>query len=207
MTGGRRTRGSTRRIEKPTTTNLEAELAALLDRNELARAATTMIRGYGSELLGYLVAILRNPDWARDVFSQFCEDAWRGLPAFRRECSVRTWCYVLAWNAARRFDKEAYRRRVRHFQTGELSDIVQQVTSGTVAVDRSRAARLRQQLSELDQTLLILRIDRELSWEEVARVLSTPEEPQSEEALRKRFERVKTRLRTLAAAEPPDRAS
>jgi RNA polymerase sigma-70 factor (ECF subfamily) len=192
----RRPRSPTQR-PRPTA-ELEAELATLLDAGELARAATALIRGYGPELLGYLIALLRNQDWARDVFAQFCEDAWRGLPAFRRECSVRTWCYVLAWNAARRFDKEAYRQRVRRIHTHELDDVVQVVTSNAIEVDRSRAARLRAQLSEIDQTLLILRIDRELSWEEIARVLSTPQEPLTLDALRKRFERIKTRLRTLA---------
>ena len=204
MAGGRRTRAWARRAESRSrpTAELEAELATLLDAGELARAATVVIRGYGPELLGYLLVIMRNPDWARDVFAQFGEDLWRGLPAFRRDCSVRTWCYVLTWRAARRFDQEAYRRRVRRLATSELEAVVQEVTSAVIDVDRSRAATLREQLSELDQTLLILRVDRELTWEEVARVLSTSEEPLTEEALRKRFERIKARLRALAAELP-----
>jgi RNA polymerase sigma-70 factor (ECF subfamily) len=200
MSGGRRTPSWTRKREAkpPSTPNLEAELAELLDRGDLARAATILVRGYGPELLGYLIAILRNLDWARDVFAQFCEDAWRGLPTFRRECSVRTWCYVLAWNASRRFDRDAFRRNVRRLATSEISEVVAEVTSGTIHVERGRAARLREQLSPYDQTLLILRVDRELSWEEVSRVLSDEQEPVTEEALRKRFERVKAKLRELA---------
>jgi hypothetical protein len=69
---------------------VEARLRELLDRGTYDAAATAVIRDYGPELLGYLTAIMRNDDWARDVFAQFCENMWRGLPAFRRECSVRT---------------------------------------------------------------------------------------------------------------------
>jgi RNA polymerase sigma-70 factor (ECF subfamily) len=160
-----------------------------------------VIRDYGPELLGYLTAIMRNDDWARDVFAQFCENMWRGLPAFRRECSVRTWCYVLAWNAGRRFDRDEYRRRVRRLETSEVGKLAQQVTSMSLRVDRGVAERLRASLDPYEQTLLILRVDRGLSWDEVTCVLSSPEDPVNKDALKKRFERVKARLRTLAAGD------
>src|SRR5262245_23365207 len=160
MTAGRRSREWVRRTE--VRRDLEVELRELLERRDFSRAATLLIRGYGPELLGYLIAIMRNPDWAREVFAQFCEDAWRGLETFRRECSVRTWCYVLAWNAGRRFERDAYRQRVRRLETTEISALIQEVSSGVIDIDRSRAARLRESLSPFDQTLLILRVDREL---------------------------------------------
>ena len=55
--------------------------------------------GYGPAVLAYLVALARDQDRADDVFSQFCEDLWQGLPGFRRDASVRTWVYTLAWHA------------------------------------------------------------------------------------------------------------
>jgi RNA polymerase sigma-70 factor, ECF subfamily len=194
----RRHRGWARSAEPAIQTSLEAELSDLLDRGELASAATKLIRGYGSELLGYLTAILRDPDYARDVFSQLCEDVWRGLPGFRGESSVRTWCYVLAWHACIRFGQDAYRKRVRRLETSEVEHLVREITSAPLRMERDRVARLREQLSPYDQTLLILRVDRELAWDEVACVLATVDKPMTEEALRKRFERIKARLRTLA---------
>src|SRR6185503_1792953 len=100
-------------------TTVEARLQELLDASAFEAAATLVIRTYGPELLGYLTAIMRNDDSGREVFAQFCENMWRALPAFRRECSVRTWCYVLAWNAGRRFDRDAFRRNVRRLETSE----------------------------------------------------------------------------------------
>jgi RNA polymerase sigma-70 factor (ECF subfamily) len=57
-------------------------------------------------------------------------------------------------------------------------------------------AKLRERLDPDDQTLLILRVDRDLSWREVADVMGL-----GEPALRKRFERIKTRLREMAREE------
>jgi RNA polymerase sigma-70 factor (ECF subfamily) len=49
--------------------------------------------------------------------------------------------------------------------------------------------------------MIILRFDRGLSWTEVAQVLAAGGAPVDEAALRKRFERLKKRLRELAIAE------
>ncbi len=56
-----------------------------------------------------------------------------------------------------------------------------------------------------DQTLLMLRIDRGLSWRDLALAISSEEGASSDEAisinaarLRKRFEQIKQRLRELA---------
>jgi len=59
-------------------------------------------------------------------------------------------------------------------------------------------ARLREQLSPVEQSLLVLRVDRGLSWAEVSEVMSTPEDPLDSRAAAKRFQRVKDKLRTLA---------
>jgi RNA polymerase sigma-70 factor (ECF subfamily) len=204
MAGQRRSRGWARSADHKVPTNLEAELGLLLERGELASAATLLIRGYGPELLGYMTTILRDRDWARDVFSQFCENVWRGLPGFRRDSSVRTWCYVLAWNACSRFGQDSYRKRVRRLETSEVEHLAREITSTPLRLQRDRAAGLRAQLTPYEQTLLILRVDRELAWDEVARVLSTTDQTTTEETLRKRFERIKARLRMLAETEPAD---
>ena len=47
----------------------------------------------------------------------------------------------------------------------------------------------------------MLRLDRDLSWREVATVMSAEGEPVDEAALRKRFERVKARLAQRAREE------
>jgi RNA polymerase sigma-70 factor, ECF subfamily len=184
---------------------LEEQLAAALDAGRLSDAATAAIRGYGPQILGYLGGVLRDDGLADEAFSRFAEDLWKGIAGFRRESSFRTWAYRVAWSAARDIQTEAFRRRGRRLETEEVSKIVEEVRSSSAAFlkqdARDRLDKLRKSLSAEDQTLLILRVNRELSWKDVALVLSTPEVPVDEPALRKRFERIKTRLRKLAEAE------
>jgi RNA polymerase sigma-70 factor, ECF subfamily len=181
---------------------LEAEIGHLLETNDLPTAAAAIVRGYGPAILGYLAALARDEDRADDVFSQFCEDLWRGLPGFRRDASVRTWAYKLAWHAWLRNEREAHHRRGRPFAPEELSRIAAEVRSTTALHLKSEAkdavARLREQLAPAEQTLLILRVDRGLSWSDVATVMSTPEEHLDAQTVAKRFQRVKGRLRKLA---------
>ena len=181
---------------------LEASLQGLLDAGRFSEAATAAIRGYGPQILGYLGSVLRNDGLADEAFSRFAEDLWKGIAGFRRESSFRTWANRVAWSAARDLQTEAFRKRGRRLETAEISQVVQEVRSSSAAFlkesARDKLEKLRQSLSPEDQTLLILRINRELSWKEVAQVLSTADVPVDEAALRKRFERVKTRLRKLA---------
>jgi RNA polymerase sigma-70 factor (ECF subfamily) len=184
---------------------LEEEIGACLDRGDLGAAATAAVRGYGPQILGYLVAVLRDDGAGFDVFSQFSEDLWRGIGGFRRDSSFRTWAYKLAWHAAKRYRRDAFRRRVRPLGTGEISKIAEEVRSSTVHYLRTAVkdgvSRLRESLDPQEQTLLILRVDRNLSWTEVAEILSEPGEALNEAILRKRFERVKAKLRKLAERE------
>ena len=180
------------------TDHLETKIRAAHDTGDLTQAATLAIEGYGPEILGYLAAISTNINDAGEAFSDFSEDLWRGLPEFRWQSTFRTWAYVLARHAMYR--KTRSKRRLVPLSSAPISQIEQQVREKTLAHLRTevkdRFAALRQSLSPDDQTLLVLRIDRDMSWDDIATVLQ-----KKAPALRKRFERVKERLRALAEAE------
>jgi RNA polymerase sigma-70 factor (ECF subfamily) len=61
-----------------------------------------------------------------------------------------------------------------------------------------KLSRLRQSLDPEEQTLLILRVDKNMSWEEVSEVLRAEGTDSTPVALRKRFERLKEKLARLA---------
>ncbi len=178
---------------------------ALIEDGELQAGAEAVVRDYGPQILGYLTSILRNDADAAEVFSQFTEDLWRGLPGFRGECPVRVWAYRLAWHAAARHLRDPYRQRGRRLETTELSRIAEEVRSSVLLGQREARQRgidlLRARLSPDEQTLLVLRLDRGLSWREVATVLAEEGEGLDEAALRKRFERLKERLARMAREE------
>ena len=164
------------------------------------------MRGYGPEVLGFLVGSANSDQRGREIFSIFCEDLWCGLKGFSWDCSLRTWLYVVARHACFR-EQRAERRRPRAIalsQAPALAELAWQVRSGTHTYQRTeakeRVLRLREALPELDRMLLILRVDRELSWRDLARVVlggsPNPIELEREAVrLRKRFQLVKERLR------------
>lgn len=192
---------------------LDDEIRALCEREGPGRAAEVAIRGYGPELFGFLLAIHRDPDDAADVFSAVTERLWKGLGGFAWECSFRTWAYTLARNASHTF-RAGTRRRASLVvaDAGALSDVAERVRTETLThlktSTKDRMRKLRESLSPEDQMLLTLRIDRDLAWEELARIVHegdeapTPEELDRESArLRQRFRRVKERLAELALRE------
>ncbi len=185
--------------------SLDARVAALVEGGDVGRAATEAIQKLGPEVLGYLNALVRDEVDASDIFSQFAEDLWKSLPKFRGECSLRTWAYRLAWNAAGRFSRDAYRKRGRRLRSTEASRLADRIRASTVLRREWRSekvAQLRARLDPEDQTLLILRLDRELPWREVAQVLAASNGvPLDEAALRKRFERIKDKLSRAAREE------
>jgi RNA polymerase sigma-70 factor (ECF subfamily) len=178
---------------------LDARVRALLEAGAADQAATAAIEALGPGILGFLGSLLDEDD-ARDVFSTFAEDLWRGLPGFRFESSLRAWAYRVARNAAARFRKDAYRRRAERLPTSMASRLAASIADSAQRPGgrRETLGRLRQSLDADDRTLLSLRLDRELEWEELAVVLSAEGAPVTAAALRKRFERLKDRLERLA---------
>lgn len=191
---------------------VEKRIRARSDAGDLRGGVTLALREYGPWILGYLRALLRDEDAGYEVFCQFSEDLWRGLPGFRWESSFRTWAYRLAYHAAMRHLRSPHRRPGRNLplsRVPDLSRLQEQVRSSTKEFRKTEVkdafARLRETLTPEEQSLLTLRLDRNMRWEEIARVMLSPEEIASPEAVRKRaaalrqqFRRLKTRLGKLA---------
>jgi RNA polymerase sigma-70 factor (ECF subfamily) len=190
------------------TVDVEAELSGLIAEGELDAAATRAIRTYGPELYGYLSHVLGGEQDAAEVFSQLSEDLWRGLPRFRAQCSVRTWLYALARHAAARFIRSPWNARRRRTGDSQLQALLDETRSRTkpwLRTDvRDRWSALREALDPEDRSLLVLRVDRELSWEDIAMIMLGAETSDSvalgreSDRLRKRFQHLKRELRRRA---------
>jgi RNA polymerase sigma-70 factor, ECF subfamily len=181
---------------------LERVIAAGLASGDAAAAATAALKGLGPQILGFLSATLRDDDAGFDVFSQFSEELWKSIASFRGESSFKTWAYRLAMHAVSRYRRDPYRRRGEPLASA-ASELALEVRERTPPYQRTevkdRFARLREQLDADDQTLLFLRVDQDLSWNDVAAVMSEGGATIDAGALRKRFERAKARLKELAA--------
>jgi RNA polymerase sigma-70 factor (ECF subfamily) len=191
-------------MERAEIAAVEARIREGLAGGDSDAAVTAAIRGYGPQILAYLDRIVGDPSDADDVFATFCEDMWRGASLFRGESTFLTWAYRLAWHAAARFLRDPYRRRGRALHTGEAARLAAEVRSTTALhlrqTGKDALAELRASLDPEEQTLLVLRVDRGLAWEEIAHVLADGDAAPSTAALRKRFERLKEKLRNDARA-------
>jgi RNA polymerase sigma-70 factor (ECF subfamily) len=198
--GERAHRGSPRERRDPV--EAERNVRSLLDAGDARGAATEAMRAFGPKILGYLRSILRDEADAGDAFSVWAEHLWRGIGSFRGDSSFRTWAFKIAYNAALNVRNEAWRRLGRRFETGEASRLADEIRTKTGVREerqRTKLEEIRAQLTADEQTLLTLRIDQQLSWEEIAEVFSTANgrERVDAAALRKRFQRLKDRLAEL----------
>ncbi|HEY5920603.1 MAG TPA: sigma-70 family RNA polymerase sigma factor [Kofleriaceae bacterium] len=181
------------------------------ERGDMQEAVRRGLDIYQVEVYSFLCARLRSEADAHEVFSQLTEDIVRGITKFAWRASFRTWLYTLARNAAVRFETARAQHAKRHDPISQVSD--------PIAVERSRTrpylrtdvkdrfAALRESLSPEEQSLLVLRIDRDLSWDEVARIMYDGDEADDEELqrhttnLRQRFRQLKIRLEEWAKSE------
>ena len=191
---------------------IEAEIRRRCAAGDWSGAATEALRGYGPEILGFLYAALGNQADAREAFSLFSETLWRGLPGLRWQSTFRTWAYALARAALGRALRDPARRgRMVHLsQAPEVflqTQLGRTVTAPHLRSEvKSQVRRLRMALDPDDQTILTLRVDRGMSWREIAMVMAGTDAPETEvarqsAALRKRFERLKLRLKSLVQVE------
>jgi RNA polymerase sigma-70 factor (ECF subfamily) len=193
-------------------TNVEQHIRTVFDSGDLEQAATLSIDQYGPEVFGLLASRFSEMAEAEDVFSMFCEELWRGLDNFKWQCSMRTWTYTLARYTALRYLRNPERHRVRNLplsQTPEIYQVAKKVRTRTAAYLRTESKdglrELRETLPPEDQELLILRLDRQLSWRDLAIVMADEDNPldsptleKESRRLRKRYERVKDKLKSLA---------
>lgn len=188
----------------PAFSDLDHQVRELLVAGDTRGAATRVLRDLGPEVLGFLSGVLGDAD-GDEVYSAWSERLWKSLKGFEGRCSLRTWTYVLARREISRFRKGKKRHAEGRVPLSELQDVLanpKSQTRTTMATAKQRQlTALRDELPIEDRTLLILRVDRKLSFDEIA--LAFAENPESvtevdrrREAarLRKRFQLVKQRL-------------
>ena len=198
-------------MNDPERARVEDDVRGLCEKADFDGAATMALRAYGGEIFGFLMAVHRDETVANDIFSSFAEGLWRSLPTFAWTATLRTWAYAIARNASRMARRTAARRERRAPSAGEsaLELVAQAVRTETLAFlrteKRTQLDALRDSLTAEDRALLVLRVDRGLAWNDLARVLAESDAPLDEAAvlreasrLRKRFQVLKDRLREQA---------
>jgi RNA polymerase sigma-70 factor (ECF subfamily) len=183
---------------------LEAELRSHVTTGDIDRATSLAVAGYGPELLGFLRAIAKSDDLADDAFAIASEQLWMNLAKFRWEAQLRTWFYQLGRNALYQLRTDPRRRSDRNLPLSVITSIKEVRRETTPMHQRTTGKEalreLRESLDPEDHELLILRLDRDMSWKDIARAFGAEDSAIDTRAaaLRKRFERVKEQLRERA---------
>ncbi len=185
---------------------LEIEIRRRFDAGDLDGALTKAIEGYGAEVYGFLIGLARDADQAGDVFSATCERLWKYLPGYRWDGPIQVWFYRIARNEFLR----AVKRPAPHVPISQVPAVaaaaMAHVRSTTPIYMRTQIkeafAKIRERLDPDDHMLLGLRLDRRMPWNEIAEIFGAQDpatRTREAAALRKRFERLKEKLRDLVA--------
>lgn len=193
---------------------MEQRIRALWDRKDFAGAVTAALQGYGPEILGVLTAVARREEDAREAFAQFGEDLWKGIAGFEWRSSFRTWAYGIAHNALVRLRMSENKRANRHvplsqaWEATQMPEEVRERTRPYLRTDvKDEFTKLRASLDPDDQIVLILRLDKRMSWLDIAEIVGDEAARADAQALkresarlRKRYEKLKDEIRDRAIA-------
>ncbi len=202
---------------------MSAELGEIEDRIKEAfeiadydTAATLFIEQFGGDILEFLAGRLNDPPDVAEVFSIFAENFWKALPGFQWRTTMRSWALVLARNAAYHFRNSPEKRLVhpttissKKSKFAQAVTKLRDVTKMHLCTEvKSQMRKIYDELPDDDRSLLFLRIDKQLSWQDIAVIMSgqgeemkQAERKQWANRLRQRFHVVKQRLKDLAKDE------
>ncbi len=188
-------------------TEEDKDLLKLLSQQRWEEALALTLRRYEPELSSFLIGVHRDYDEAADAYALLTEDLWRGLPSYRAQGRFSAWVYTLARHAsAKVLQRRQRRQQVPLSQSPEALAATAPEQTSTASFLRSSAQELieslRDRLTPEERTLLILRVDRQLSWQETAIAMTPPGHPvpsaRAIAALRKKYERTKDKLQRWA---------
>ncbi len=190
---------------------VDERVRALLDAGNTSGAVAEALRVLGPDVHGFLYGVLRSDADADDVLAMTSERLWKSFSTFDWRCSLRTWFHVIAGREMLRFRRDNRRYVDGHLPIAEIEEVIAAVRTETrsrqISAQARAVDRLREELSEEDRMLLVLRVDRRLPWENVAQTfLDDPDasdEAKKREAarLRQRFHLIKARLAKRARDE------
>lgn len=196
---------------------VEQQILELIREGDAQRAAHEAIQACGNEVLSWIFKREGSTDVSWDIYQDLCLDIFRGILGFNGKSRLRTWVYRIAHRARIRYHT---RGPGKNEKLDTALDKLPQNLSRLVCTARGRLATWNEMadrvrdlgprlLGDEEQDLLILFVDREMSWKEIAQVMADPGQPVLQgdalmtEAARRRqqFQVVKAKLYDAARKE------
>jgi RNA polymerase sigma-70 factor (ECF subfamily) len=137
-------------------------------------AFTLLVQKHQKSLYFFVLRQVRDADEAKDLLQRAFLKAFQGLAGFRRDAQFRTWLYRIAINLTHNYIRDRAK-----FRDYDLGDQVHPATPPpeliTAREDWQRLQAAVARLPPKQRLTLELRVFEELSFREVAEILSTSE--------------------------------
>ncbi len=131
------------------------------------QALTELVETYQTSLLRMCYLNLQDMGLAEDAVQETFIKAYRALPSFRNESSIKTWLMRIAINTCRDIQRGAWLKHINHHMTLErLSHTAASVSDDAIALNME-IAKLPVKLREA----VLLYYYQDMSIEEIANVL------------------------------------
>ena len=143
-------------------------------------AFALLVQTHQRRVFTLVLRMLQDYDEASEITQEAFLAAWLGLPSFRGEARFATWLYRIAYHCA--LKQLERRKRERSLRAAiEAEQMLEEVNKQKQAEDslelRARQAIVREQMEELParyRSVLILRHLQEMTYEEMADILTMP---------------------------------
>lgn len=156
----------------------DALLVAACKRGD-QEAFALLVQRYQRRVFNLVFGILQQYEEASEITQEAFLAAWQGLPAFRGEARFSTWLHRIAYNCA--LKQLEQRRRDRALQAAieaeQIVDGADEEPADALMETHARQALVHEQLSQLPakyRIVLILRHLQEMTYEEMAEILTMP---------------------------------
>lgn len=157
----------------------DAQLVQASQRGDQDAFAFLMQR-HQRRVFNMVLRMLQDYEEANEITQEAFLAAWRGLPSFRGEALFSTWLYRIAYNCClRQLERRKQERTLQVVMQAEY--LLERVNEEKLAEDiielRDWQAMVREQLEKLPtryRLVLILRHLQEMTYEEMAEVLTIP---------------------------------
>ncbi|HEX9131476.1 MAG TPA: sigma-70 family RNA polymerase sigma factor [Ktedonobacteraceae bacterium] len=143
-------------------------------------AFASLVQRHQRRVFNLVWRMLQDYEEASEITQEAFLAAWLGLPSFRGEARFATWLYRIAYHGAlKQLERRKRERSLR--KAIEAERILEEVNKQKQAEDmlelRARQAMVREQMEELParyRSVLILRHLQEMTYEEMADILTMP---------------------------------
>jgi RNA polymerase sigma-70 factor, ECF subfamily len=169
-----------------------------LATGDFREALETLVRGYQHIVVGFCTNMLSGDSTqGEEVAQEVFLSAYRAMPAFRGQASVRTWLFAIARKQCLKTMRDRGRRsRLEHDQRHTIATTVHRHPPLAEGEDpESRLRLVKQGLTQLDKAqraLLVMHYDTGLPVADIAHILGI-----SAVSVRRRLARALERLREV----------